>query len=336
MDFQNWFVLKILHEYFDKEICSVFELLPMKFTQTVMKNHNILINKKENQYSGYVGSQLSTNSWEELQMVDDLYFQLVNTDLNFNSYTDTPSNNEESNLLYLTNALVVDDEQDLSIDTYLTVQPLFFQVNIREGTQVNVVIKNSKGEVIFNQMSQNNQVSLSVNISVFETGVYELWIDGELLKTFIGTSERIKNNCYGILHLKMESILEFLRTKNRPLFKVNFIAESAYWQYAIVVSKDKKITVDSLNIEDSNGKQYLGPKNENIGNEEAYIFTSTKVEKIYQRARESPLLTMRYLNEFSDDLLELDIKMPTPEPSQIMIKKHGNENVKYSQTIVYV
>ncbi|MDO5968957.1 hypothetical protein Q4Q35_03980 [Flavivirga aquimarina] len=336
MNLQHWFTLEMLHEYFDNNVCTVFKLIPMVSTQRVMKNYNIHINKLKNQYLGYIGVSPSTNSWEELQTIDDLYFQLINTDQEFDNYTDLALPKEEGTLLYLTNPLQDANEQAIITNRYLPVQSLFFQVKVPQGQPVSVVIKNSKGEDVFNQLTIENQPSISININVFGTGVYELWIAGKLSQTFIGTSEKIEDKCYGILHLQMASILAALKENNPPLLKANFIARSTYWQYAVVVSQDKKITIQDISIESVNDEQYSGPVKKTIGTEEANLFTSPDIIKLHQRARASPLLKMLYKNDFSDTVMELDIKMPVPKPSVIITKKENNEDVFYSQTIIHV
>ncbi len=336
MNLQQWFSLEILHEYFDKEICTVFELFPMIKTQLLMKNYAIFIQLQSNKCIGYVDVADSKNSWEELQGADDLFFQLVNTDMDFNNYTNTPLVKDEGSVLYLTNLADTSAEQSISTSTYLAVQSLIFQVNIPSALPVLVVVKNSIGQDIFTLQTQKNQSNLSLDLSVFGTGIYELWVAGVLSKTFIGTTERIRNDCYGILHLQMAPILASLIKHNMPLFKINFMARATYWEYVVIVSQDKKITIQDINIESVDNEAYSGPETIMIGGEEARLFTAPNVKKLHERARASPLLKMQYHNDFSDDLLDLEIKMPVPKPSYFIAKNENNEDMFYSQTIIYV
>ncbi len=337
MNLQHWFTLEMLHDYFENDVCSVFKLLPMSSTQRIMKNYSIQINTMVNQYRGYIGTESSSsNIWEALETIDDLYFQLINTDSYFDNYTDVPTPREEDTILYLTTPLHVSVDQNLPITTYLPVQPLVFEVKLSSDSPVSVVIKNHAGQDIFNQSSQEKQSGMTVDINVFGTGVYELWVGGTLSKTFFGTSERVEDNCYGILHMQMTPIVEALKTNTALSFKVNFTARSSYWQYAVVISKDKKITVEDIGIEGFNNDIYTGPEKKMLGTQEGRLFTSPATIKLQQRARASPLLTMLYKNDFSDTIIELDMKMPVPGVSRIITKKQNNENIFYSQTIIYV
>lgn len=336
MNFQQWFILEILHEYFDNEVCRALNLVPMVSTQRVMRNYDIRIEALENLFYGYVGGVSLTSPWDALQRIDDLFFQLINSDPNFDNYTDITIPKEAGTLLYLKNPTVGTDQQTIAINTYLPLQSLVFQVKIPSGSPIQIVIKNGQGVDIFNQLTHNNQSSISIDISAFGTGVYELWMAGALSKTFIGTSEKIQRNCYGILHLQMDSILATLKNKELPVFKVSFIAKATYWQYAVVVSQDKKITVQDIGIESVNGEPYLGPIKKIVGSDLADLFTSPNIIKLHQKARAGPILKMHYKNDFSDIVLELDIKMPQPDVSKTITKKENNKSLFYSQTIIYV
>lgn len=338
MNLQHWFTLEILHEYFDNEVCSVFELMPMPTTKRLLKNYNIHIKKHENQYHGYVNVGSSKNIWEELPVKYDLYFQLINTDTDFDNYTDVSLPKKEGALLYLTNSdiPVSTTKEELPSTTYLPVQSLHFQVETVSESPTSVVVKDSYGQEVFNRLTHENQSSISVDISVFGTGIYQLWIADKLSKTFIGTSEKLESHCYGIFHLQMKSMLTSLKNTNPPLFKVNFTARAAYWQYAVIIPKDKKITVQDIHIEGTDDKEFSGPEKKMIGKEEAKLFTSPTTIKLHESARASPLLKMRYNNDFSDTVLELDIKMPVPKASVMITKKENDENLFYSQSIIYV
>ncbi|KAA1247748.1 hypothetical protein [Aquimarina sp. RZ0] len=339
-DLQEWFQLEILHEYFEMHLCPVFKVKPFASTQQLMKNYTIHIQQLGNVYKGYVGVSDTKATWQELKGVEDLYFQLIHTDSNFANYTDVSTTKKEDTLLYITNSIVanrVQEQESIVPDTYLPAQPLRFNVSVPSDKLVTVRIKNSKGERIQTQVSKEKKSRVFVDIEVFGTGIYEIWIDDKLIKTFFGTSERMDENCYGILHTQMRSVIESLKENRVPSLKINFPARATYWQYAVVVPDDKKITIRELLLEGSDKVQYTGPEEKEIaGGVASKIFTSLKMIKFQQKVKEHPLLKIKYNNDFSDTVLELDLKMPVPNASKVVSKKQNNENLFYSQTIIYV
>ncbi len=335
-----WLTLEIWHSYFNNGKCSVFQLLPMENTSRLMKNYNIRFRNHENRYEGYVQMRPSKTIWDELNTKEDLYFQLLNTDQNFDNYTNVTLPKKQNKLLYLTNSQVENRfvaEEDLPTETYIDVQPLRFYVSV-SSTQDQVTIKDSTGRAIFNPKTPTQQQQkVFVDINTFGTGIYEIWINDTFSKKFLGTSERIKNNCYGIFHVQMRPVLESLKQNSTPLLKINFEARSTFWQYVIVISEDKKITVQDMVIENDNNIKYSGPdKSTILGGKESNIFTSTNAIALQQRARNNAILKIQYNNDFSDLILEQDITVPVPGVSSIITKEVNNENMFYSQTIIYI
>ncbi len=337
---QQWFNLVMMHEYFNKDVCTVFKIQPCVATRRLMKNYGIHIQQLGNIYKGYVEVAETKAIWEELDSQEDLYFQLMNTDCNFDNYTDIPSSNEENKLLYITNATVANrmhTEEFVTPDVYLPKSALRFNVSVPNDTSVTVVIKDSLGKEIYKQDSLLKQSSISVDIEVFGAGIYEVWIDDKRIQTFFGTSEKIAENCYGILHLQMRTLVESLKENTMPSLQVKFSAKATYWQYAVVVPNDKKIKIQELTLEGVDEILYAGPEKKEIaGGIESKVFTSLQVIKLQQKATKHPLLKIKYNNDFSDTVLELDLKMPIPNVSKIVAKKQNNENLLYSQTIIYV
>ena len=337
MKFQHWLTLTIAHEYFENAKCPVFNFKPLASTQKVLKSYNIHTRKLENQYLAYVGLDSNKAMWEELPTGSDLFFQLLNTDPYFDSYTEVPLATTKNTMLLLTNAAPSQPtpEQDTTLSTiHLPVQPLRFRIETPASSTDSVVIKNRKGEELLNKVAAKGQSSLAVNLESFGTGVYELWINEKLKSTFFSTSESLEEDCYGIVQLKINPIVESLMKQNIPELTMHFAARKAYWQYAIVVPANKKITVHDMQIEGKGNTLYAGPEKKSIGTEKASVFTSPNAMKLSQNIRGSPLLKMKYSNEFSDSTLELDIKMPIPKASAILPRK--TENTFYAQTIIYV
>lgn len=337
---QQWFSLEIMHEYFHEQKCNVFALVPLLRTKQLMKNYGMHLRQIENTYTAYVGVKTTHKIWEELSADEDLYFQMICIDTNFNNYTNTSSSLKEDALLYLSNFQVANrlhEEESINPDTYLPLQSLRFAVSVPIDRQVTVDIKDSNGNKIYSKGSLSNQSSVYIDIEVFGSGMYEIWIDNQLQSSFLGISERIDDNCYGIFHLRMKTILESLKENTIPVMQVNFKSRETFWQYLVVIPEDRKIMIRELAIEGEDQTSYMGPEEKEIvGGEKSKVFTSPKTIKLQQKIRDHPLLKMKYSNSFSDTILELDMKMPSPNVSKIVSTKENNENIYYSPTIIYV
>ncbi|GAA3591237.1 hypothetical protein Q4Q39_15875 [Flavivirga amylovorans] len=340
MNHQHWFTLSIEHQYFYNNECDVFELLPTHETRRIMKNYGIRFQKLGHQYYASAVVAPSKEVWEELQMTEDLYFQLINTDPNFDNYTNVALPKKEDSVLYITNSKVTNKQNNEEIATPLGIEtrPLRFHVNVSKTETTSVVVKNNEGQEIFNQPSLTNRSNVSVDISAFGSGVYQLWINGSLSSTFFGTSQILHTNCYGILHIQMRNIQESLKENTTPSLQVNFESRATFWEYVVVVPKDKKIEIQKMSIESVDSEQYIGPEKKIVlkGQEASTVFTSTNAIKLYQKPEKHAILKIQYTNQFSDTLQELDMKMPVPGVSSIITENENNENSYYSQTIIYV
>ncbi|WP_303315351.1 hypothetical protein Q4Q34_15465 [Flavivirga abyssicola] len=340
MNHQHWFTIRIEHQYFYNNECDIFELLPMHETRRIMKNYGIRFQKLGHQYYAYAVVAPSKKIWEELQRAEDLYFQLINTDQNFDNYTNVNLPKKEGSVLYITNSEVTNTlkEEETVSPLPLETRPLRFNVKASITETTSVIIKNSKGQDIFSQQSLKNQSDIPIDISAFGAGIYQLWIDGSLTSTFFGTSQILHTNCYGILHIQMRNIQESLKENTIPSLKVNFESRATFWEYVVIVPKDKKIEIQNMSIESVDSEEYkTSEKKIILGNQEAsHVFTSTNAIKLNQKPEKYATLKIRYTNQFSDTLQELDMKMPVPGVSSIITENENNENLYYSQTIIYV
>ncbi len=336
----HWFTFEIQHQYFEHNACPAFQLLPTPTSQRIMKNYGIRIQKQGNRYLAYATIAAEQKIWDELPTQEDLFFELINTDPYFDNYTEVPLSITEEKVLYLTNKQVENrfiSEENCSPTTYLPVKGLRFNVPVPKNKATTVVIKDHKGQEVFSQTSHLQQQIVSVNISALDTGVYEIWIDNQLSKKFIGSSEINTTKCYGIVHIQMPIIVASLKENAIPILNVDFLARATYWQYIIMPPSDKKITIQEMHIEGITDTTYknIGTTTE-IGGKEATVFLSEDKQKLQQKAAEHSVLKIQYTNDFSDTLLDLDIKIPIPKPQHIMTQQENNEDVFYSQTIIYV
>lgn len=337
---EHWFTLEINHPYFDKGECSIFDLLPTQETIRIMKNYGIRLQKIKNQYHAYVTVAPSKKTWEELNTAEDLFFQMVNTDVNFDNYTDVILPKKENTVSYITNSEIVNrfnSEMQTVPKTGVAIYPLRFNIPVSPEEKTTVSIKKNNQE-IFSQVSLQKQSVIPIDLRAFECGIYELWINNKLSTTFFGTNARLNTNCYGVFQINMRNILESLKENTLPLLKVNFKARATYREYLVIVPEDKKIDIKSMDIHTYEGEQYEAPQKKMVlsGQQEATVFTSTQPIKLFQKPSNHPVLKIHYSHQFSDVLLELDIKMPVPDTSSIITRKKNNENVYYSQTIIYV
>lgn len=336
----HWFTFLIEHLYFNNKECTVFDLIPLQQTQRTLKNYGIRFQKFKNQYLAYAEAAPSKKIWDELAYADDLFFQLINTDATFDNYTDVALPKKANTILYATNEKVVNrfaNQPIITVKNTLPIGALRFSVPVSKEKSVSVIIK-SNGQEIFNQVSPEKQSTAFIDIQVHGTGVYELWIDNELANTFFGTSERLSTNCYGILHINMRNAVESLRENTLPIVQLHFDARATFREYVVIIPKEKKIDIKNMEIESANNEKYGDVEQKKVlGNEEASnVFTTTNAIPLYQKAKEHSVLKIQYANQFSDVVTELDIPMPVPSATSLITKQVNNENVYYSQTIIYV
>lgn len=337
---KKWMNMTILHEYFEQEKCPVFSLLPLAETQRLLKNYGIRFQQSVNEYTFYVPLKPTQHLWEVLTLDEDLYFLMNLSDTKFECYTKIPDNKKEGELLYITNAEVsnrMHEEESIDANTYLPVRPLGFNVSCDAEKITKVEIKDSRRNLLFTSESISGQKVIPVDLRVFGSGIYALWIDGVQKELFFGTNEQQKQSTYGVVHIQMHQVLESLKENTEPQLAVHFETKSTFWQYAVVIHEDKKINVLELNIEEEGAASYEDDGTKILaGGTEALVFTSQNEKKLVQKPKEHPLLTMRYTNEYSDTLMELDLKMPAPKPFPLVVEEQENEKVYYSQTIIYV
>ncbi len=337
----QWLAVTIWHEYFDKKECPVFELKAIGSTARMMKNYDVSIRKYSNQFHAYAGVKDTKNLWDELKGIDDLYFQMINTDVYFNSYTSLSKEKLSEDLLYITNPKVENRFQSsglLEPEEYVVSKGLQFTIEVIADKNQKIQLKNSEGDWVYESNSPINQANCLINLKGYITGIYELWIDEKKVHKLFVTNESIDQNCYGILHIQMAKIIVSLKENTIPAIEINFETKSTFWQYAIVIPEDKKITIQELKIEDTQQNKYVNEEEKQLaGGITAQIYTAPEAVKLKQNVNKNPILKLQYSNEFSDTVIELDKKMPTPQVSNIITKKKDNaENAYYSQTIVYV
>ncbi len=336
---EHWFTLAIHHFYFIKNECTVFDIRPTSATQRIMKNYGIRFQKIKNQYLIYVEVAANKKIWEELRTAGDLYFELINTDPYFNNYTEVILPRKENTVYYFTNEAVMNrfNPTGSSALKTLSYQPLRFNIGVPKDKKSTISIKQN-GQEICQLISPEKQATVFIDLNAFGNGIYELWIDNVLSNTFYGASEALNINGLGIFHINLRNALESLKENVLPTLNINFEARATFREYIVVVPEDKKIEVKNITIQGTDNEKYKEPEKkvvfENQG--ESYIFTSVSAVKLEQKPKEIPLLKVQYVNQFSDVLVEQDMKMPYPSASTMILKNKNNENMYNSQMIIYV
>ncbi len=329
MTYQHWFTFTITHEYFTNSICPVFNIVPTHDTYKVFKNFDIKCQLQQQQLLIYAKVRPSKSIAQELQTASDLFLQLIPTDNNFSSYTKLPSNKTQDNLIYVTNSNP-STEEVVPPTTIVSHTPLRFTVTTKNVQHLSV--KNMQGATVFEQSTANTPRT-TVDLRALGTGRYDLWLDGKLSKSFLGTTEPLHERCFGIVHLQMQHTVDLLKTLTLPALTLHFESKATYWEYLVVVPQDKKINLKRLEI----APDLYKPKTETLfQNKTAYVFVSQQPLKLVKAPQQYSILKLQYTHQFSDTIEEQDIKLPVPAANATRQTIENNENIYYSRTIIYV
>lgn len=334
--------LKVMNNYFTDGVCSDFGMIPFKSTSRDMKNYEILMKKEGNLFSFYAGINIqeSFDINTIFNRLTDLYFQLVNKDELFFNYTAIPSVNEQQ-LYYFENAVNTSNSQFFQKSESVTHQDLIgyksktFNIQLPDK-EVVIEIKKNKNELLTTATIDGSKVkNYLISLKQYDDGVYQLWLDNQLQQTFF-MSEDIVQNCIGIVRLNMQEIIA--QYSSNTVYTINFNARSVFWEYQVVVKKNRKIKVIEMNISGLTDEKYQGPvEQEIIGGQIAQVFTTSNPLPLQYKLEESPQLQVTYSNDFSNRKNQMEIKLPNPNAEQIKKYNQGeNEGSFFSSTIVYV
>ena len=341
ISYQKWFEARITHTYFPDAICPVLDIQPLSATRTRLKNFNILAKKKGNVFSMYLGYDPSKTLQltEALQGLDSVFFQVTMQDIHFFNYTQIPSLGEQEvfyfqNGINQNNADLLQKEDFVSKADILPLKPWNFTVSVPKK-EVEIEIKDRSGEVITQKKWDGTLVSqLPVDLSVFGTGVYEVWIDGVLSETVLCT-QGLPENCLGILCLDTSTLP--MVNEEEATFSLDFKTRSVFWQYQVVVSDMRKIQVQDLKVTGTDKTVFDGPVSRSIvGGQNAKVFTSPQPLPLFKVPGQSPQLEIAYTNDFSNRKNRLEIKLPNPETEDLIQVEEGGKKSLLTTTIIYV
>lgn len=336
--------LKITNSYFQNGACSDFDLLAFQMTSRLMKNYQILIKKDKNAFSFYAGLLDKTDVFSaqnNFSGIEDLYFQVINTNSLFFNYTDISPVNDQK-LYYFENSSAQDNTQQLQKSQFVSDKDIVsykaktFNISIPDK-KVILEIKSNNGQTIKSETIDGDIIkNYFINLNQFDDGIYELWLNNELQEKFFMTNEEIMEDCIGIVKLNMNNIIS--QNQDNLKFSIDFNARSVFWQYKIVVKKTRKIQIIDMDILGKNYEFYDGPVEEEIiGNQIAQVFTSTVPIQMHNQIEKNPLLLLTYSNDFSNRNNQLEKKLPGANPEQVKQYNHGEDGISFfSSTIIYV
>lgn len=339
----KWLELEVTHTYFIHNVCSVLRLVPTSATAQIFKNYQILLKRYANKLSFYVGltEGESLDVLTQFEGISNLYFQVLQEDNFFFSYTDIEFSNEEE-LLFFSNLNKDAGATQLQLSQFTNQTDLvskraeIFTVSLKPNDTL-LEVKTLDGTVVINEDVTNAEnPNYVINLSNQESGVYQLWLNGELTDTFFMTSESLEPNVIGVIQLDMESLKN--NYQDGLTYHIDFDARAVHRQYKIVLPTARKIEVSSLEIMGMENEEYDGPVKEKlIGEQMAEVFTSDIPLQLKLELDKHPQLNVTYTSEFSNRTSELEIKLPNPGVE--LITKNTNEENEvsfFSSTIIYV
>jgi len=336
--YYKWLDIEVKNSYFADGLCSTFSLVPFENINKILTNYNILIHKKNNTYSFYIGisGQKKLNLSEEFSGLNNLYFQLILEDSLFYNYTDIPlvepkqlfffKNSENSSLLQI--------NEQVSKDDLITIHQEKFSTQVNIKTDV-VEIKNKKGITLQKQPDPDKKYH-PINLSNLTTGAYQLWINGKQIELFYHFDTILSEKCFGVLKLDLKEVIKAAQEVLE--LSLQFESRAVYWQYQVIVPTSWNIEDTKLEVKDTEGNSYSGPIDKQmISKTTAKVFTSSQPLSLKQHLLENPVLNVTYSDTFSNRKNELEIKLPNPGIEELkIINIEENENSFCSTSIVYV
>ena len=340
--YYKWLELVVTNNYFPKSIFPAFRIVPLSETVHMLKNHNILIDKKGNAASLYVGSGKSSPSDAimDLAGMGKAYFQLIGTDTSFYKYTEIDEKREGWVLFFDSpgnghNTLSLQKGEYVSSKDSLKCKPKMFNLSI-PGDKVEILIKNKEGQTILKPVAHGNgPKKCLIDLSTQNAGVYTVWFNNELQETFF-CSDGLNEHCIGVWCLDVPSLLA--KTKEAQVFKLDFNARAVHWQYEVVHGKSRKIEIQDIGILGNHGETYEGPyEKEMIGGQIAKVYTTAKPLQLQYVLEKTPQLQLNYTSDFSDRMEQLEMELPNPAAGQLGKYQTGAyEGAFYTTSIVYV
>jgi len=341
--YHKWLELEVTHTYFIHNICSVLKLVPTSETAQIFNNYQILLKRHKNTVSFYVGltEGVSLDVLTQFEGISNLYFQVLQEDNFFFSYTDIEFSNEEE-LLFFSNlnkdagATQLQGSQFTNETDLVSKKPEVFNVSLKSDDTL-LEVKTLDGTVIISEdVSNVENPNYVINLGSQESGVYQLWLNGELMDGFFMTSERMELNAIGVIQLQMESLKN--NYEDGLTYHMDFNARAVHRQYKVVLPTERKIEVNTIEILGMEDEKYDGPiKEKLIGEQMAEVFTSDIPLQLKIELDKHPQLNVIYTSEFSNRTNELEIKLPNPSLERIAKNTNEENEISFfSSTIIYV
>lgn len=341
--YHKWLDLEVTHTYFKDNICSVLRLVPTSETAQIFKNYQILLKTHEDKVSFYIGlaAEESLDVLTHFEGISNLYFQVLLEDNFFFSYTDIEFSSEEKLLFYSNlnkdaGASQLQGSQFTNETDLVSKRPEVFRINLKPN-DTHLEVKNSDGSVVISEdVSNVENPNYVINLGNQESGVFQLFLNGELKETFFMTSEKMQLNAIGVIQLQMESLKN--NYQDGLTYHIDFDARAVHRQYKVVLPTTRNIEVTTMEIQGMENEKYNGPVKEKLmGDQIAEVFTSDIPLQLKIELDKHPQLNVAYVSEFSSRNNELEIKLPNPGVERITKNiNEENEVSFFSSTIIYV
>lgn len=337
-NYHKWLEIEITNNYFEKDTIAFCDVVPFEETKRAFKNYELLMDRNDNRITFYVGAKPgdSYQATEAFNGLEQLHFLLMNQDALFFNYTDIPLPVDEQMYYFKNgNQAYLQEGAYVSTKDQVVYVPQFLTLTLPD-TDVNIQIKDGQGKVLIQEQSKNVR-SYPIKLNALPTGYYELWLDGQLSRKMLVTGQEIPQGCFAVLTLNIEDILAKSDTES-TIYTLDFNARSALFQYQVVVSDRRKITIENLSITDELGIDYSGPVAQKIiGNQSAQVFTTTDPVKLVSNRKAVPQLQIQYTNEYSDRLNQMNRGLPQPNIEDLQTVNTGMNSGEFLiTTIVYV
>ena len=341
--YHKWLEIEVTHTYFVDNICSVLNLVPTAATAHLFKNYQILAKRHANTLSFYVGlvEGATLDILTQFEGISSLYFQVMQEDSLFFSYTDIEFSREEK-LLFFSNlnknagATQLQLGQFTNASNLLTRRPEVFALNLKPSdTQLEIKALDGR-TVILEDVSNAENPNYTINLSGQESAVYQLFLNSELIDLFFMTPERLDSYTIGVIQIDMHSLKQ--NYMDGFTYQLAFDARAVHRQYKIVLPTTRQIDVSTIEIKGMENEKYNGPVKENLmGDQMVEVFTSDIPLKLKIQLEKHPQLYMTYTSELSNRANDLELKLPNPSAENISKNNNESDEVSFvSSTIIYV
>ena len=341
---QEIFSVTFSHDYFKNGQTPYFDFRPTPITQKKLKNFHIFTNLLTNEFRLAVGLRKPTDEIvNELRGLGDLHFLILNNHGYLVNYTNLPLIDRIVEIIYLSTGVEghkIQDVEPVSGSQIIDLLPLNFGIDVEEFNFVE--LKDKDGEVLQSfDVSAEGFTKLNLSLHGYDEGYFELWSDSELLKKFFATAIDLPEKCIGLLQISGNDVcqmLEDIGESELAEITAEFAAKDCYLEYEIALPAQRKIEIKSLKVDGKGLVDFEEPYEKLMaGTVKLNVFRSTKPIRIKAEFDEPLELIVEYSNLHSEQINEMNIKLPSPDVKRIQTQQLDNDETVYlAPTLVYV